>query len=693
MPTISERFLATVWRHQPSNRGFVFTSLKDREGRWSDIAQRRSLATQGAIVLPEEPGDIYFAPCMFAAKRRRNDQALPGAWLYADLDEVDPSTLTILPTAAWESSPGRWQALWMLSRPLPPDKLQRLNQLLTYATGADKGGWHASKVLRVPGTRNYKYRGRPSVKLLWFHKNAIDPRTIVAYVKEMAEVRALDTSPRPGIDVYEATAAPGKQHPSLPNTTAAHLRRRYKKKLGRRARKLLTTRTVLASEDRSARLWELHNLCLAAGCSPEETLILVRSSAYNKYSGQRREERMLWTEIQKAVRARRRLSDPRAATPTTRQADKPSRSPGSRRPDTEPEDEPTTTAHDADSETPHYPTPTRLARYLGKNVRPPAWLVESIWGRAAHGVWAGDYKTYKSTLLMDLAVSVASGRPFLNSFPVHRTGPVYYIQEENSHAFMHDRLHRIVQSKGLGNIVIPNGRRTSPLMEFGHDLDFHLSNLSGFDLTNSAHLMGLDLWAKDHRPALIILDPLYRLAPGADENSAVEMSPLLSALADISAQNDCALILAHHYNKPSTEKQGQRAGHRISGTGVFGRWFESSVYAERAGDPEQYAIKFHNEHREHGSDAPQIVTVEMEPDSPDTYAIHLADTIKEDASSTPSDSSDALDLDKRKTRIKVTTVRTSLGLDSSRAAQVLLKDKGYEVRKVSNRLWGYPPKR
>lgn len=655
---LAERFLRIVWGAQPQVQPrFSVLATKDQYGSqgWED----KGLA--GAVVPERLPNakrvDVYFTPCIFSKPRRNNRYALPSRWLYADLDEVDPRSLALKPTVAIESSPGRYQAMWLLTRPLPIKQFRALNQRLTYATGADRGGWAQNKVLRVPGTVNHKYDGRPRVKLMWFKRERVyTAKQVLKYVRQQADV--------------SATPVEDSDTPDLPNTTAAHLRKRYRSKLGRRARKLLTVKRVMPSEDRSARIWELENLCLDAGMTPEETLIVVRSCAYNKYKGQRRETRMLWAEIRKCVAVRKRNAP-------------------------EPDDEPDEADDETEEDTgPIGLAPTRLARYLARDVRPPSWLVEHIWGRAAHGVWAGDFKTYKSTLLMDLAVSVASGRPFLGKFDVHRTGPVLYIQEENSHGFMHDRLHRIVQAKGLGNAVHNGGKRRTPTIEFGHDLDLHLLNLTGFDLTKRAHLDGLEEWAVGNQPALIILDPLYRLAPGIDENSQHEMAPILNALADVSNRSDAALVLAHHYNKPNAGNASMRSGHRISGTSVFSRWWESSVYAERSGDADAYSIKFHNEHREHGNAAPQVVTVEMNAGDPDAYAIHLADVAKE-VDDEGEDRDHGLSLDTRSERIPVMTVRSKLGLSSSRDAQKLLKGKGYDIRKakVNGKLWGYPPSR
>src|SRR5262245_61213550 len=85
--------------------------------------------------------DLYFSVAKFSKRGRNIEDVLPMAWLWADLDEVNPTVATklgLMPTVAVESSPGRYQAYWHLDRKYKPATIKRLNQALTYALGADK---------------------------------------------------------------------------------------------------------------------------------------------------------------------------------------------------------------------------------------------------------------------------------------------------------------------------------------------------------------------------------------------------------------------------------------------------------------------------------------------------------------------------------------------------------------------------
>jgi RepB DNA-primase from phage plasmid/Protein of unknown function (DUF3987) len=107
--------------------------------------------------------ELYFSTHGFLKpQRRQNFAAIPNA-LWADLDGADPREIQPKPTIAWESSPGRYAAMWKLDKPMT----KALSQAVTYHVGADKGGWSLTKVLRIPGTRNYKYNDAPIVRLMW----------------------------------------------------------------------------------------------------------------------------------------------------------------------------------------------------------------------------------------------------------------------------------------------------------------------------------------------------------------------------------------------------------------------------------------------------------------------------------------------------------------------------------------------
>lgn len=550
---LAESFLRHVWGSQ-GKRGWVFLSYKDSEGTWHDNPMR----FPGPIRLPNHGRDVYFCPTVFKSKSRRDQPqgGVPRAtvWLHADLDEIDPTTLEVLPpTAAWETSPGRYQCLWRVEQGLTPKQFRALNQRLTYLTGADKGGWSITKVLRVPGTVSTKRKKKFEVTELWRDEQHYEARVVVRAVK------GVKLAPQQ-VPVDDA---------AIPDMTSDTVLHKYAGKIPKRAMKLLRTRTAHVGE-RSERLWELECLLVEAGMPVEEVFILVRDSVWNKFAGQRRELPQLWKEVNKA----------REATGTRRNGSSP-----------EGGEELKFFGYNEFLAT---PTPTEV------------WNVEGIWSHHAHGFFAGEPKAYKSLLATDLAVSVASGTRFLGHFDVPNTGSVLVIQEENTKAMMKDRLEKIAHSRGInGYARVVSGMTVE--LSAPEDLPIKLMNNVGFNLTDPEHREFLEHEIQATRPALVVLDPLYLMCPGVDENSAVAMTPILRFLLSLKQRYDCGILIVHHYNKPR-EDEGRAPGHRLSGTNAFYRWFESAVYVEKKGPGE---VKLSVEHRGSVSGAGIYLTIDM----------------------------------------------------------------------------------
>jgi len=110
--------------------------------------------------------ETYHCGHLLTDRRRTKENAAPLSALYMDGDgaQVRPGMPT--PTAVVESSPGREQFYWGLSRPLPPEVGERLNRRLALFMGADRSGWDLTQLLRPPRTPNHKYTDAPLVRVL-----------------------------------------------------------------------------------------------------------------------------------------------------------------------------------------------------------------------------------------------------------------------------------------------------------------------------------------------------------------------------------------------------------------------------------------------------------------------------------------------------------------------------------------------
>ncbi len=138
-------------------------------------------AQQGAAWIRTEAHldrELYQCAHLLTNPRRRKAAAAPLVSLYADLDGAEVRGSGLVPTVLIESSPGRLQGYWQLTRPVPPAVGEELNRRLAVTLGADRSGWDLTQLLRIPGTRNHKYPAAPLVRVLALTEVRYEPQAL-----------------------------------------------------------------------------------------------------------------------------------------------------------------------------------------------------------------------------------------------------------------------------------------------------------------------------------------------------------------------------------------------------------------------------------------------------------------------------------------------------------------------------------
>ena len=144
------------------------------------------------------------------------------------------------------------------------------------------------------------------------------------------------------------------------------------------------------------------------------------------------------------------------------------------------------------------------------------WLIETLWPRAGVGIIGGVPKCGKSWLGLDLAVSVASGTPCLDTFPVAASGGVLLYMAEDAACVVKERLAGICSHRGLDLAALPIGVITAPSVRL--------------DLPSDQHR--LHETVRRHAPRLVLLDPFVRLHR-VNENQAGDVSAVLGYLREL----------------------------------------------------------------------------------------------------------------------------------------------------------------
>lgn len=547
-----DKVLTTISRAWGKREGYVFFPRIDgnattrqerarsyREGKaWQWPEDREAIV---AWLAKNQDHDVYWCPVLFDGPHRVEGLARDEKCLWADLDEVSPDEVSVdlRPTIAWETSPGRYQALWLMNGVLQGASWAgKENQQLTSLLGADPSGWDTTQLLRIPGWKNHKYAGSPSGKLLWADGPRYNPRDFndLPDVPSAGDITAvLDDE----IDAVDRVSVWSRVRLKVPGA----------------CRELVKAKK--ASGDRSEKLWYLTRCLADAGCTAPEIVAVVRETVWNKFAGRGDELMRLKAEAIKAIAKR----------------------------------EAGVTEKVKEEREEERPDPIRLAD-LVRDYKPPQWLVENIWSVGACGFIAGQPKSYKTWMAMDLAFSIATGTPFLGMFRVREAGKVLYVQEEDSvgvvkvrsEKILLNRQRSIVEMGDDGGVYIrpPIGKGGKGGVELDAvDIDAYVGK--GLVVSDDEWQTWLLEQIEKNGYKAVFLDPLMMIAGDVEEFKAQAMTEhVFKPLKQIARSTACAIIVIHHMKKGSTDdgKGSMRGGQRMLGSVANHAWSDDSLYVQ-----------------------------------------------------------------------------------------------------------------
>ncbi|TLY84034.1 MAG: AAA family ATPase [Gammaproteobacteria bacterium] len=210
------------------------------------------------------------------------------------------------------------------------------------------------------------------------------------------------------------------------------------------------------------------------------------------------------------------------------------------------------------------------------------WLIEPLWIHGGVGTIGGLPKSCKSWLGLDLAVSVASGTPCLDTFPVRDAGGVLLYMAEDAAPLVKARLLGLCRHRGLALAALPIDVITAPTVR-------------------------LDLLADQQRlaetvrrlaPRLLVLDPFVRLHQ-VNENQAGEVAAILGYLRALQRTHHLAVTVVHHNRKNGSATGGLS----LRGSGDFFAWVDTALSLRHR----QHTLVLSVEHR--AAAAPDLLTL------------------------------------------------------------------------------------
>ena len=194
---------------------------------------------------------------------------------------------------------------------------------------------------------------------------------------------------------------------------------------------------------------------------------------------------------------------------------------------------------------------------------------------------------------MEMAISVASGKPCLGTFPVPSPGPVLLYAAEDSVSEVRARLESLTLYHGVELGQLPVWVITADSLRLDHPDDQEK----------------LEVTVARYQPRLLVLDPLIRLHQ-LDENASGPMAALLGFFRSLQRKTGTAIALVHH-----TRKMPASAGYSLRGSSDFYAWTDSFLHLQRR----HGQLTLTAEHRS----APPFGPVALELARDDTSNTHL----------------------------------------------------------------------
>jgi len=270
-----------------SSRGFVCVATK-RKDKFQEVFytypdQLKELHEY--VERGKYSGNVYFCPQLFSEPRRIKENVTVTTCAWADLDTCHPREMLVKPTLSLETSPNRYQAFWVFDEARDPIEGESIARRIAYFhsdEGADRSGWDLTQLLRIPGTRNFKYgegATAPEVKVL---EDESSPN---------ARYRLSDFDVYPEAEGYEYLTIP---MPEIVHEDGLVVLARYDHKLSGIAVTLFNDQNVT---DRSEALFRLEMLCFEAEMDDAEVFQVARDSALNKW---RDRNDLLWRDVCRA---------------------------------------------------------------------------------------------------------------------------------------------------------------------------------------------------------------------------------------------------------------------------------------------------------------------------------------------------------------------------------------------------------
>lgn len=243
---------------------------------------------------------------------------------------------------------------------------------------------------------------------------------------------------------------------------------------------------------------------------------------------------------------------------------------------------------------------------------PPVPLVNGVISVGTGVLIAGQPNVGKSWMVMDMALAVASGEAWLDSYPSTQ-GPVLMIDEEGTQYGQYERFQMLLDGR-------------SNMSAAGLPLNVAIG--SGIRLDTDVGITRVRRMLERYKPRLVVIDSLVRMHSG-EENNAQNMSKFFDTTKGLMRTYDATFLFTHHVRKPSLDSADP--GDLIRGTTEIRAW-PDTIFVITPGEDSQEVIFHHVKSRYSRRSDPFRVAMQIDEDSGTARFVHNGDVEPNDNS-------------------------------------------------------------
>lgn len=477
--------------------------------------------------------DLYLSFTPTGGKERKKSNAQDTYIIAQDIDGV-PIPTDLPPSYYWETSPNKYQGVWVLDNKVNPQEHEILCRKLVKKYGFDSCGVDIVHLYRIPGTVNHKYATDFKVSGMMGEGTVYRKRDFVKHLED--------------VDISKSTLVKDEEIETI-NADLDNVLDAYN------AMSEFTHEMVI---DRSDWAWRLENKLISNGASKEIVKFVLLNAPESKAKFT---ENTVDAEVNRAfAKYETKKDDVEEVEQITRLSKK-----------FKLEEVEAKSLRTVSDKGKTIKSKFNIVRVDEIEEFDPTdfWLIEDLWENGSVGIIGAPSKSFKSTFALNLACAVATGKPF-DGRQV-KQGAVLIIQGENNLSMEQHKIYAIT------------GSTTPPPIYFVED------NIT------MEHIHKLENDMRELEIKLLIIDPMYLLFGNGDINRHQDIVARLETLSRLSKNIGCAIMLIHHSRKLERGAKIQTAD--MYGSAFIEGWYESMILLQRKSNNSSTMTTYFRNHK------------------------------------------------------------------------------------------------